>query len=85
VAPTLAVCLDTLVADRLAVDELRGLPHPRAERDLTNDMLDLVADDYGTAQRWFRHKAHLLGTERLRFEDTRASLGQAPTIRTTQH
>jgi oligoendopeptidase F len=88
VASTLAACLDTLVADRLSVDDLRGLPHPRAERDLTNelpgaivdDMLDLVTREYATAQRWFHHKARLLGAERLRFEDMRAPLGPVPYV-----
>lgn len=88
VADTLAHCLDTLVADRLSVDALRGLPHPRAERDLINelpsqsvdDMLDVVEQNYALPQRWFTHKAQLLSMDRLRFDDMRAPLGQCPRI-----
>lgn len=88
VAPVLSQCLDSLVADRLAVDEVRGLPHPRAERDLTNElpsaavdaMLDAVEAHYPLAQRWFAQKARLLGLERLGYAHIRAPVGAAPRV-----
>lgn len=84
VAPVLGQCLDSLVADRLAVDEVRGLPHPRAERDLTNelssavvdDMLAVVEENYALPQRWFARKARLLGMDRLGFAHMRAPIAQ---------
>lgn len=88
VSPILARCLDTLVADQLAIDALRGLPHPRAERDLTNElpsqaidrMLDITRQNYDVAQRWFAHKAQLLGLAQLGFEDARAPITPVPPI-----
>lgn len=88
VAPVLSQCLDSLVADRLAVDEVRGLPHPRAERDLTNElpsaavdaMLDAVEDHYHLAQRWFARKAGLLGLNRLGYAHIRAPVAAAPRV-----
>jgi oligoendopeptidase F len=89
VAPILSHSLDSLVADRLAVDTVRGLPHPRAERDLTNelpsaavdDMLAVVAEHYELPQRWFARKAALLGMDRLGFAHMRAPIGPGPQIR----
>jgi len=88
VVPILSHCLDTLVADRLAVNEIRGLPYSRAERDLTNelprsvidDMLAAVAEHYDLPQRWFARKAALLGMERLGFAHMRAPIGSVPHI-----
>lgn len=86
VAPVLSRCLDSLVADRLAVDELRGLPHPRAERDLTNElpaaavdgMLAAVEGSYHLPQRWFARKARLLGLGRLGYAHVRAPISASP-------
>jgi oligoendopeptidase F len=83
VAPVFAQCLDSLVVDNLAVGALRGLPHPRAERDLVNalpssavdHMLDAAEAHYGLAQRWFARKARLLGADRLGIAHVRAPLG----------
>ena len=88
ISPILALCLDTLVADQLAIDALRGLPHPRVERDLTNElpsqvidkMLEITRRNYDIAQRWFAHKARLLGLAQLGFEDARAPITLMPLI-----
>jgi oligoendopeptidase F len=88
VAPILSRSLDSLVADRLGVDEVRGLPHPRAERDLTNelpspvvdDMLAVVAENYALPQQWFARKAALLGRDRLGFAHMRAPIGAGPSV-----
>jgi oligoendopeptidase F len=87
-AGILAHCLDTLIADKLSVDALRGFPHPRSERDLVNDLPSQVVDDmlgiaeqhYSLPQRWFARKAELLGMDRLRFADMRAPVGPMPLI-----
>jgi oligoendopeptidase F len=87
-APVLSKCLDSLVVDRLALDEVRGLPHPRAERDLTNelpstvvdDMLAVVEEHYALPQRWFARKARLLGADRLDFSHMRAPIGSGETF-----
>jgi oligoendopeptidase F len=87
-APVLSQCLDSLVADRLAIDEVRGLPHPRAERDLTNElpsaavdaMLAVVEENYRLPQRWFARKAELLGMDRLGYAHMRAPIAEGPRI-----
>ncbi len=88
VAPVLSHCLDSLVADRLAVDEVRGLPYPRAERDLTNElspavvdgMLAVVEEHYHLPQRWFARKAALLGADRLDYAHMRAPVATSPPV-----
>ncbi|MBD0746773.1 M3 family metallopeptidase [Streptomyces sp. CBMA152] len=81
-ARTLALAYDTLVADRLAVDRLRGLARPRAMSDFDNRldsttvdrMLTEITLQHGLAERWFVHKARLLGVESLAAWDERAPL-----------
>jgi oligoendopeptidase F len=85
--PTIAHCYDSLVADRLAVDRLRGFGGPRAARDLENDlpaaavdrMLEAVEEAYPVAREWFRLKERLLGVS-LTVADEHAPLGNAPRI-----
>lgn len=85
-APVLSQCFDSLVADQLAVDQVRNLPHPRAARDLTNElpsavvdgMLAVVEEHYELPQRWFARKARLLGMDRLGFAHMRAPIGPGP-------
>jgi oligoendopeptidase F len=87
-APLFGQCLDSLVTDHLAVNALRGLPHARSDRDLTNElpsaavdnMLDAVEANYGLAQRWFSRKACLLGADRLHIAHVRAPLGAGSQI-----
>ena len=67
--PILAHCYDSLVADRLVLDRLRGYDEPMAARHLDNEldpaaveaMMRAIEGRYGIAQQWFRHKAGLLG------------------------
>ena len=81
VLPVLAHCYDSLVADRLAVDRLRGYDDPMDEMNLENEldagMVEalLAASDAHVeiAQRWFRRKAALLGLERLDAVDLQAA------------
>ena len=80
VLPVLAHCYDSLVADRLAVDRLRGYDDPidpaNLENELDGRMVEalLAASEahIEIAQRWFRRKAELLGLERLDAVDLQA-------------
>jgi oligoendopeptidase F len=73
ILPVLAHCYDSLVADRLAVDRLRGHGDPidpaNLENELDGGMVEalLAASEahIEIAHRWFRRKAELLGLERL--------------------
>ena len=84
----LAHCYDSVVADRLAVDRLRGYPHPMAPRNLENEIDDSVVEGLlaasethlEIAHRWFRTKARLLGLERLDVTDTAAPIGDAASV-----
>ena len=80
--PTIAHCYDTLVADRLVLDELRGFASPRASTELEHElpsalvdrMLDAVERRSELAHDWFGRKARLLGS-RLTVADEHAPLG----------
>jgi oligoendopeptidase F len=81
----LAHCLDTLIADRLTVDDLRGLQYPRHATDLENglrravvdDMLDAIGRHAHLARRWWQHKRCLLGRT-ITIADVRAPLPDSP-------
>jgi oligoendopeptidase F len=86
-ADVLAHCYDTVVADRLALDRLRGFKHPRFQADLENqidpalvdEVLQSVEAHYAWARTWFRTKAGWLGLQRLTIADELAPLGESPT------
>jgi oligoendopeptidase F len=86
--PVLAHCYDALVADRLAVDTLRGCEDPMLPAHLDNDLdprvvtglLEAVPEYYGLAQRWYRLKARLMGVEQLEYFDLNAPLGEPPRL-----
>jgi len=88
VLPVLAHCYDSLVADRLAVDRLRGYSQPIAFRNLENQVEDNVVEGLLAASeahveighRWFRTKARLLGLEQLDVIDTAAPIGDAASV-----
>ncbi|MEU6387920.1 M3 family metallopeptidase [Streptomyces sp. NPDC046939] len=85
-AATLALAYDTLVADRLATDGLRGVRHPRALSDLDHQLDPATVDHMlaeterhsPLAERWFRHKAHRLDVRVLAPWDERAPLTAPP-------
>jgi oligoendopeptidase F len=87
-ADLVAHCYDTVVADRLAVDELRGYRSLRAERDLDNElpaevvdtMLGELEEHVGLVRRWYGRKARLLDVPRLAIYDEHAPLGAAEEI-----
>jgi oligoendopeptidase F len=80
ILPVLAHCYDSLVADRLAVDHLRGHDDPIAPANLENELdggmvealLAASEAHVEIAHRWFRRKAELLGLERLDAVDLQA-------------
>lgn len=82
---TLAHIYDTLVADRLAMDRLRGYAGPMDPTHLRNElpagvvegMMDAVERHYALAHRWFRVKAGILGLDRLELHDQYAPIGEA--------
>jgi oligoendopeptidase F len=82
VLPVLAHCYDSLVADRLAVDDLRGHDDPIDRANLENEIdagvveAVLAASEAHVeiAHRWFRRKAALLGLERLDAVDLQAAV-----------
>ena len=79
--PVLAQCYDAIVADRLALDGLRGYGDPMAERNLENEIDARVVEELMSAaerhvevgHRWFEAKARLLGIDRLDAIDFSAS------------
>ena len=88
VFPVLAHCYDSLVADRLAVDRLRGHADPMEPTNLVNEIDGSVVEGLLSAaeahaavgQRWFRAKAELLGLEELDVIDFQASALDAPLL-----
>jgi oligoendopeptidase F len=84
----LAHVYDSLVADRLVLDRVRGYTHPREPRDLDNELpskavdvlLAAVERHHHLAHRWFRHKARLLGLEKLSLGDQYAPLGSTRAV-----
>ena len=84
----LAQCYDAIVADRLIMDRLQGLPGPMSRTHLDNQlepatvdaMLDAVERSYPVLRRWLRKKAALLGVEKLDFNDIQAPVGSPAPI-----
>lgn len=73
VLPLIAACYDAVVADRLAIDALRGHADPMDATHLANELEAGAVDSllatteahFELGQRWFGVKARLLGLERL--------------------
>jgi oligoendopeptidase F len=86
--PILAHVYDSLVADRLVLDRVRGYKQPREPRDLDNELpseavdvlLAAVERHHHLAHRWFRHKAKLLGLDKLALGDQYAPLGSTRAV-----
>jgi oligoendopeptidase F len=80
----LAAAYDALVGDRLTTDKLRGFKHPMQPTNMANElddetveaMMSVIEESYGIAQRWFRHKATLLGLDKLTLPDQYAPIGE---------
>jgi oligoendopeptidase F len=80
----LAAAYDALVGDRLTTDKLRGFKHPMQPTNMANElddetvdaMLSVIEEFYAIAQRWFRHKATLLGLDDLSLADQYAPIGE---------
>jgi oligoendopeptidase F len=80
----LAAAYDALVGDRLTTDKLRGFKQPMQPTNMANElddetvdaMLSVIEEFYAIAQRWFRHKATLLGLDELSLADQYAPIGE---------
>jgi oligoendopeptidase F len=76
--------LNTLLADKMVDDRLRGYPHWLASRNLSNEasdesvqaLIDAVRSRYELPRRWYRLKARLLGIDRLADYDRMAAVTQ---------
>jgi oligoendopeptidase F len=76
--------LNTLLADKMVDDRLRGYPHWLASRNLANEasdesvqaLIDAVRSRYELPRRWYRLKARLLGVDRLADYDRMAAVTQ---------
>jgi oligoendopeptidase F len=88
VLPVIAHCYDSLVADRLAVDHLRGYDNPIDRTNLENQidagvveaLLSASEAHVEIAHRWFRRKAELVGLERPDAVDLQAAAGDEPLL-----
>src|SRR5215212_10227804 len=75
---------NTLLADKMVDDRLRGYPHWLASRNLSNEASDesvealitAVRNRYELTRRWYRLKATLLGLDRLADYDRMAAVTQ---------
>jgi len=73
---------NTLLADKMVDDRLRGYPHWLASRNLANEASDesvealvtAVRNRYELPRRWYRLKAKLLGVDRLADYDRMAAV-----------
>ena len=73
---------NTLLADKMVDDRLRGYDHWLATRNLANEasdesvqaLVDAVKDRYDIPQRWYALKARILGVERIADYDRMASV-----------
>jgi oligoendopeptidase F len=79
---TRAFVFNTLLADKMVDDRLRGYPHWLAARNLSNEasdesvqaLIDAVVARYELPRRWYRLKARLLGVDRLADYDRMAAV-----------
>ena len=84
-AKTLAHVYDSIVADRLVIDRIRGYGGPRSAQDLRNELpeeavdalLDAVERHHHLAHRWYAHKAKRMGVPKLVLADQYAPLGSS--------
>jgi oligoendopeptidase F len=81
---------NTLLADKMVDDRLRGYPHWLASRNLANEASDESVEALVTAvrnrsevpRRWYRLKAQLLGLDRLKDYDRMAAVtDENPVVR----
>jgi oligoendopeptidase F len=81
---------NTLLADKMVDDRLRGYPHWLASRNLANEASDesvqalvtAVRNRYELPRRWYRLKAQLLGLDRLKDYDRMAAVtDENPVVR----
>lgn len=86
--PVLALCFDSVIADHLGTDRLRGYSDHSQWRNLQNELDASVVEEvlsaaeahYDLGHRWLRVKGRLLGVERLDSIDRVAPTFETPPI-----
>ena len=87
VEETLAACLNGVKGEVITLNKRRGredalhssLEGARIDRDTLNAMLGAMKDSFSMFQRYFKHKAKLIGKEKLAWWDIYAPVGKTDT------
>ncbi|NOH01117.1 MAG: M3 family oligoendopeptidase [Chloroflexi bacterium] len=85
---TLAACLNGVKGEALTLDKKRGredalhasIDAARMDRETLNAMLGAMKDSFPMFRRYFRHKAKLLGREKLAWWDIFAPMGKTDKV-----
>lgn len=88
VKETLAACMNGVKGETLALDKKRGredaihasLDFARIDRPTLNAMLGAMKDSFPMFRRYFKHKAKLLGKEKLAWWDLFAPMGRTDKV-----
>src|SRR5690606_16492164 len=88
VKETLAACLNGVKGETLTLDKKRGredaihasIDAARMDRDTLNAMLGAMKDSFPMFERYFLHKAKLIGKEKLAWWDLFAPMGKTDKV-----
>ncbi|MDO8755502.1 MAG: M3 family oligoendopeptidase, partial [Anaerolineales bacterium] len=88
VKETLAACMNGVKGETLTLDKKRGredaihasIDLARMDRKTLNAMLDAMKDSFPMFQKYFKHKAKLIGKEKLAWWDISAPMGKTDKV-----
>jgi len=88
VKETLAACINGVKGETLTLDKKRGredaihasIDSTRMDRATLNAMLDAMKDSFPMFQKYFKHKAKLIGKEKLAWWDISAPMGKTDKV-----
>ena len=88
VKETLAACMNGVKGETLTLDKKRGredaihasIDFARMDRKTLNAMLDAMKDSFPMFQKYFKHKARLIGKEKLAWWDISAPMGKTDKV-----
>jgi pepF/M3 family oligoendopeptidase len=88
VKETLAACLNGVKGETLTLDKKRGredavhasIDFARIDRDTLNAMLGAMKDSFPMFRKYFKHKAKLIGKEKLAWWDVMAPMGKTDKV-----
>jgi pepF/M3 family oligoendopeptidase len=88
VKETLAACMNGVKGETLTLDKKRGredaihasIDSARMDRATLNAMLDAMKDSFPMFKKYFKHKAKLLGKEKLAWWDISAPMGKTDKV-----